>query len=139
MSSRKRKKDDVRAFCTHLYDDDGVDPRTDQRAEPEYENKPDRKLRQLCKQVAQTVELALAALPRADMFVGVSVAAVTPAPHAGRLRVAIAGCLPGCEAEVVAVLQQYARRLRREVALTITRRRAPELTFEVIAKGGGDG
>jgi ribosome-binding factor A len=137
MPSRKRKKDDPRALCAHLYPDDGVNPREDVRQDALDGRKPDRKTRQLCKQVAQTLQLALGGLPEADVLVGVSVWDVTPAPHAGRLRVVMAVSEAGRAAEVAALLRQRGAWLRGEVAAAITRRRVPELTFDVIVRGGG--
>lgn len=137
MPSRKRKENDLRALCAHLYPDDGVDPREDRRRDAEYEKKPDRKIRQLCKQVERTLQLAFGALPRADALVGATVWEVTPAPNAGRLRVVISVPDPNRKDEVAAIVRRHTGRLRAEVAAAITRRRAPELTFDVMV-GGGD-
>ena len=139
MPSRKRKEDNLRALCAHVYPDDGVDPREDKRRDAKCEKKPDRKLQQLCKQVAQTLQLALGALPQADALVGVSVRDVRPAPNAGRLCAVIAVPDPRRREEVAAIVQRHGGRLRGEVAMTITRRRAPELTFEVLVEGGHRG
>lgn len=136
MTSHKRKTDDLRALCAHLHEDDGVDPREDKRRDATYSKKTDRKTRQLCKQVERTLQLALSALPQADALAGVSVWEVIPAPNAGRLRVAISVPQASRKAEVTAILEVHAGRLRAEVAAAITRRRAPELTFEVIMEGG---
>ena len=140
MPSRKRKEDDPRALCAHLYPDDGIDPRDDKRRDARTERKADRKLYQLCKQVAQTLQLALGALPQAEVMAGVFVQEVRPAPHAGRLCALIAVPCPQQRAAVAAILERHSGRLRAEVAAAITRRRAPELTFEVIAESeqGGD-
>lgn len=137
MSSRKRNMDELRAVCAELHPDDGIDPRQDKRARATTDEKPDRKTRQLCKQVAQTLQLALSALPDADQLAGVTIWAVNPAPNAGHLCVVLAA--PAGEREILALVRRHAPRLRAEVAAAITRRRAPELSFEVIAKGGQDG
>jgi len=139
MPSRKRKEKDLRALCAHVYADDGVDPREDKRRDARLDRKPDRKALQLCKQVAQTLQLAFGALPQADELAGVSVVEVTPAPNSGRLRIVIAVPEPGRQRRIDAILRQHGGRLRSEVAAAITRRRAPELTFDVIAEGGGRG
>lgn len=140
MPSRKRKDHTRRApaaapyrLCDELFEDDGVDPREDTRRDAALDQKPDRKLRQLCKQVAQALQLALAALPAAAALAGVFVREVRPAPHAGRLCAVIEAPDPRRAPEIAAILQQYAGRLRGEVAAAITRRRAPELTFEVVS------
>lgn len=139
MSSRKRNEEDLRALCAQLYPDDGVDPREDKRGDARNERNPDRKLRQLCKQVAQTLQLALGGLPQADALVGVSVWGVSPAPNAGRLCVVIAVPDPRWREEVAAIMRRHSGRLRSEVASAITRSRTPELTFEVIVEGGDRG
>ena len=136
MPSRPRKESDLRALCAHLYPDDGIDPRADRRHKTDFDSKPDRKTWQLCKQVARTLQLALGTLPRADALAGVTVGNVTPAPHAGRLRVAILAPDPARRAHVETIINHHAAQLRAEVAAAITRRRAPELTFTVIAEGG---
>lgn len=135
MTSRKRMKSDPRALCAQLYPDDGVDPREERRRDARCNEKPDRKTRQLCKQAVRALQLALGALPRAGVLAGVFVKEATPAPHAGRLRVVVVVPDPWRREEVAAVLESCAGRLRVEVAAAITRRRAPELTFEVIAEG----
>jgi len=136
MPLRKRTEDDPRALCAHLYPDDGVDPREDKRRGARYDRKPDRKIRQLCKQAARTLQLALGALPAADALVGVAVREVIPAPNAGRLFVVITVPDPRRQQEVAAIVERYGGKLRAGVAAAITRRRAPELTFEVIVEGG---
>ncbi len=139
MPSHKRNEEDLRALCAQLYPDDGVDPREDKRRDAECERRTDRKLRQLCKQVAQTLQLALGGLPQADALAGMSVWDVSPAPNAGRLCVVIAVPDPGRREEIAAIMRQHSGRLRSEVASAITRSRAPELTFEVIVEGGDRG
>jgi len=134
MSSRKRKPDDLRALCAHQYPDDGVDPRDDKRRDAKYETKTDWKLRQLCKQVQRALQMSLGSLPQADGLAGAFVKEVTPAPNAGRLCVVIAVTDPGCQTSVAEILRQGSGRLRADVASAITRRRTPELTYEVIVE-----
>lgn len=104
---------------------------------------------QLCRQVAQTLSLALAGCGDAllrDLYV----AGVVPAPDAGRLLVSvypITAPTPresGQPSDVMSVermskilgrLEAAAPMLRREVASAITRKRAPELLFRVVASG----
>ena len=133
MPSGKRHKDDLRAVCAQLFEDDGVDPREDKRKDAKANmEKPDRKLWQLCKQAARTIELSIASLPQADELTGVTVHSVTPAPNAGRLHVNLLATQGTSRAAIEAVIERYESRLRAEVAAAITRRRAPELTFLVI-------
>ena len=77
-------------------------------------------------------------LPQTDVLTGVSVQKVTPAPHAGRLCVVIAVHDFRHHQKVAAIVQRHSGRLLAEVAATITRRRAPELTFEIVPEGGDD-
>lgn len=136
MTSRKRKNHSLRALCAQFYPDDGVDPRTSTRHGADDRSKPDRKLRQLCQQVAHTLQLALGALPHAEMLAGVYVEKVVPGPHAGRLRAVVTVPDPQRRAEIAHTFAEHSRRLRSEVATAITRRRAPELVFEFVVEGG---
>ncbi|HEX5241810.1 MAG TPA: hypothetical protein VFW23_01010 [Tepidisphaeraceae bacterium] len=104
---------------------------------------------QLCRQVAQTLSLALAGCGDAllrDLYV----ADVVPAPDAGRLLVSVypmtamapregqpnAATSAEQMSQILARLDAAAPMLRREVASAITRKRAPELLFRVVASGG---
>lgn len=104
---------------------------------------------QLCRQVAQTLSLALAGCGDAllrDLYV----ADVVPAPDAGRLLVSVypmtaltssesnqPGDVMSAEqmSQILGRLEAAAPMLRREVASAITRKRAPELLFRVVASG----
>lgn len=104
---------------------------------------------QLCRQVSQTLGLALAGCGDAllrDLYV----ADVIPAPDAGRLLVSVSAMsgLTSSESDqprdvmsaeqmsqILGRLQGAAPMLRREVACAITRKRAPELLFRVVASG----
>ncbi len=140
MQSRKRNKPDLRALCAQPYPDDGLNPRDDKRRRGVAEHRgADRKLQQLCKQAARTLHLALGALPDADRLAEVAISTVYPAPHAGRLRCVLTVPDPERREEVAAVVGRHAGRLRAELAAAITRRRAPELVFEVVVEGGHRG
>jgi ribosome-binding factor A len=132
MNSRKRKRDSLRALCAQVDEDDGIDPRDDKRRYASPRAGRDRKLDQLCKQVAQTLRLVIAVLPEIDRLADVTVEEVVPVSDAGRLRVVLAVADPARREEVQRLIEQCGRRLRAEVANAITRRRAPELAFEVI-------
>lgn len=104
---------------------------------------------QLCRQVAQTLSLALAGCGDAllrDLYV----ADVVPAPDVGRLLVRVypmtgqtsretdhANDVMSVEqmSQIFGRLEAAAPMLRREVASAITRKRAPELLFRVVASG----
>lgn len=138
MPSRKRNERKLRALCADVHPDDGLDPRDDRKRDALNSTKPDRKLRQLCKQVERTLHLALADLPQADALAGVTVREVTPAPDAGRLCAVVAVPDPDRRDPVLAVLRAQRARLRSEVATAISRRRVPDLTFVVVVEGGRD-
>lgn len=62
----------------------------------------------------------------------VSVDCVRPAPDAGRLLVVLCTARPVEDVpEILHRIEQVRARLRAEVASVITRKRAPELTFQI--------
>ena len=138
MPSGKSEREMLRAYCAELHPEDGVDPREDKRRDARKNDKRDRKVLQLCSQVARTLELCLAGLPQAAVLAGASVREVLPAPDAGRLRVVVVVADAEQCAETDAVLARYSGTLRAQIAEAITRRRAPELVFAVVVEGGGD-
>jgi ribosome-binding factor A len=139
MPSRKRSERELRALCAELHEDDGVDPREDKRRAMLAERKVERKLQQLCKQVVRALHLALAELPEAETLVGATVREVEPAPHAGRLRAVVVVSDVERVADVRRIVERHAGWLRGEVAAAITRRKTPELVFEVVVEGGTHG
>jgi len=131
MNSRKRKEEMLRALCANWHPDDGVDPREDKRRDDNNLEKPDRKLHQLCRQAQRALQLALDALPHAAAL-GLTLRDVVPAPNAGRLCVLVSVPTPALRAEAIALLNQRAGWLRTDVAAAVSRRRAPELTFQIV-------
>ena len=100
-----------------------------------HRRKHDRKLQQLCRQVQRTIGLSLGECGD-DLLRDLMVESVTPAPDATRLMVSVlpasAETAAANVAEINARLARVAGRLRHEVALAITRKRAPELLFRVL-------
>lgn len=94
----------------------------------------DRKTGQLCEQVKDTLTGFISGLGD-EVLNGLMVLRVEPAPHAGRLRVTVA---VGLTADVTdsSIIQLHLSRaaglIRCEVARAITRRKTPELVFEVL-------
>lgn len=122
------------AHCGEIHDDDGVDPR--QFFQPNrYAGKTDRKARQLCAQVADTLSLVLAGECEDELLHNLHVLSVEPAPDASRLAVTVrADVIGGVDPRLVRDrLSDVAGRLRTEVASAITRKRAPKLVFHVAA------
>ena len=96
-----------------------------------------RKAQQFCRQVQRTLNLALAESSSDENLANLFVEEVSPAPDCGRLLVHV--IVPaGYEiAAAIATLRRNAPRLRSEVAMAITRKRAPELAFVPAFEGGG--
>ena len=93
----------------------------------------DRKTVQLCGQVKDALCQIVSGLGD-DALNGLTVVSVEPAPHAGRLRVTVAAESPADVADLTVIRQHLTRAtglIRSEVARSITRRKAPELTFDV--------
>jgi len=100
-----------------------------------------RKDLQLCRQVADTLSLALGDCGD-DCLRDLHVVRVVPAPDASQLLVIVGsplGEVPPAPTEVLAHLQARTPWLRGEVAQAITRKRAPSLLFEYLATAPEEG
>lgn len=135
MPTPRRNLDELRQLCAQLYPDDGVNPREDKRREVQ-RKKNDRKLRQLCKQVANALQLSLAELATSSTLTSADIREVQPAPNAGRLRVIVVVDNPTQLQPAQTLLERLTGRLRADVAAAISRRKTPELIFEVITEKG---
>ena len=134
MALDKRTRDEMLAHCGEIHDDDGVDPRQYFRSSRSCK-KEDRKARQLCAQVAETLSLVLTGEFHDELLYNLQVVSVKPAPDASQLAVVVRADGPGTPfhpGEVLDRLNLVAGRLRTEVAAAITRKRAPSLVFHVI-------
>lgn len=102
---------------------------------PRFKNHNDgRKARQLCRQVADTLDLVLGDC-RDERLQALHVTSVVPAPHSSRLLVTVAVDLPSDRfdrQEILDLLDQQAGRLRAEIAASIHRKRVPTLAFHVV-------
>jgi ribosome-binding factor A len=121
-----------------LGDEDGSDARRDHdRRTWDEPKKAGRKARQLCEQVADALRTILAGLAD-EALQNLTVLTVAPAPHTGRLLVTVAGPAPADATDRQAVpdvrvaLSKAAGHIRAEVAASVHRRYAPELTFAVV-------
>ncbi len=95
-----------------------------------------RKAKQLCRQVATTLDMVLSGECHHSDLQALRVVAVEPSPNSSRLRVTLAADIPASEFDPQRVLDQLARqsgRLRAEVAAAICRKRAPLLVFQLLA------
>jgi ribosome-binding factor A len=91
-----------------------------------------RKIAQLCAQIRQALELAMLGVVHDEALTDVEVFAVTPLPDPGRVQVTFVAHgerpdIPG----LTACLEAARGILTAEVAQAITRKRVPDLVFEV--------
>lgn len=89
----------------------------------------DRKTLQLCKQVHRALSFAIPETGD-DRLLSVYVQDVEPHPDAGHMLVSVT--TSGDANETMSALHEHTGRLRAEVAHTITRRKTPELFFQVL-------
>jgi ribosome-binding factor A len=98
-----------------------------------------RKVKQLCRQVADTLDLVLGDC-RDERLQALHVISVVPAPNSSRLLVTVSVDLPSAEfdqQEILELLDQQTGRLRGEVAASINRKRVPTLAFHVVGPVNG--
>lgn len=140
--SMKPSRKALRSLCAEVGPEDGRDPRDLAKSARgnQARSHSDRKLRQLCGQVAQTLNFALADSSD-EVLSGLYVSAVEPAPNAGRLLVTLSGS-PGELSHPIEVLDHLDRastRLRMEVASSISRRKVPHLVYQIALPFSGIG
>jgi ribosome-binding factor A len=92
---------------------------------------------QLCKQVQHALNLAFASRYTDDAMSELFVNAVLPAPDCRHLLVQVLVPRDCPVVEVLARLRCDAGYMRSCVAMAITRKRAPELSFVPLSAGGG--
>jgi ribosome-binding factor A len=134
MTSDKRMHEILREYCAEVGDDDGLNPRDDRKGD-EDGRRQSRKSRQLCRQVAETLDWVLSGDSHDELLQSLRVAAVEPAPYSSRLLVTVVTDLPAEKADRQSILdrlQEHTGRLRCEVAASINRRKVPTLVFQVI-------
>lgn len=98
----------------------------------------ERKARQFCRQVQRALNLALADRHADDGLNDLFVEDVSPAPDCGHLLVHVIVPANRPVNEALNALRRDAPRLRTEVAMAITRKRAPELSFVPAFPDGGE-
>jgi ribosome-binding factor A len=134
MNRKRFSKKQMQSLCGEVHSDDGVDP-TEFFRSTRKSNSNHRKAQQLCRQVADTLSLVLSG-EFGEELRDLRVVALTPAPDATQLLVLVAPAIAGSNVDpdaVIAKLAAVAGRLRSEVAMAITRRRAPKLLFQFVA------
>jgi hypothetical protein len=97
-----------------------------------------RKTRQFCRQVQRALNLALASCASQSQGYEIFVEEVSPAPDCGHLLAHIVVSEGRLISEAMTWLQQNRPRLRTEVAMSIARKRAPELGFVPAFMAGGE-
>jgi ribosome-binding factor A len=102
------------------------------------ERQAERKARQFCRQVQRALNLAFEGRSATEDVSGLFADEVSPAPDCGRLLVHVVIPEGRPVADSIAALQRDSPRLRSEVAMAITRKRAPELCFVPVLQDGGD-
>lgn len=143
MTSRSR----MRGLCAELGEEDGLDLHAVARPAARQSRKPgpalpgpglDRKVWQLCHQVAETLEEVLAECGD-TVLQGLRVMEVEPAPDSSRMLVTVAvedEGPSGTDLDLRRVHEHLARaagHLRSEVATAITRKRTPVLIYRIAA------
>jgi len=134
MTIDKRTRKRLLEYCDQFDVDDCIDPRDLSRPRLAY-RKQDRKARQLCRQVAETLDLVLSGDCHDERLQSLYVQSVEPAVDSSRLLVTLCSDLPAEEFDRQTILELLAAqsgRLRCEVARAITRKRAPTLVYHVV-------
>lgn len=134
MTHDQDARERLLAHCDQLHDDDGVDPRNyvKRSSRGSTEN---RKAKQLCRQVAEVLDLVLSGACRDEELQCLRVEHVVPAPDSSRLLVTVFADAPREEFDreaTMRLLQEQTGRLRSEVAASINRKRTPMLIFNVL-------
>ncbi len=134
MTLDKRKRERLLVHCGQIREDDGVDPREFFNHSP-YGRKEDRKARQLCRQVAETLDMVLSGECHDELLQSLHVLTVEPAPNASRLLVTLSADVAEDlfdHQAILGLLNDQSGRLRYEVGRAIHRKRVPTLVFHVV-------
>jgi hypothetical protein len=124
MTRSKRDRARLRAHWRELNDDDCIDPR-EFFGGGRTKIKENRKGKQLCRQVAETLEFVLSGETNDELLSDLRVVSVVPAPDSSQLLVTLAASLGAigvdCD-DLVRRLSQQQGRPRCQVAAAITRK-----------------
>jgi ribosome-binding factor A len=139
MTLDKRTRAQMRAHCSEIHEDDGIDPR-DFFKPGNRRDKADRKALQLCRQVAETLDQVLCSEIADELVSSLRVASIVPAPDSTRLLVTLQTDLKSHDfnrPEIERRLEDRRGQLRCAVAAAITRRKMPNLSFVIIGPDQG--
>lgn len=131
MKRRSKPRPQTISVCAEFHEDDGVDPRRYFKAPSRGDT---RKTLQLCKQVLQTLRAVLSGGMREAVLGEVEVQSVLPAPDSSRLLITVVPTTAAAGLaldEIRRALKRAQPWLRSEVAGAVSRKRAPDLVFEV--------
>jgi ribosome-binding factor A len=136
MKSKIPSDKDLKLFCEEVGPGDGIPSRLLDASLGRKPNK--RKARQLCKQVEQSISIALATEFDDPVYGQFMVDRVEPGGDANHI-IVVFRPVPGIDfVEEAVALQSLAKvkgQLRSEVAASITRKRVPELSFRFLPTG----
>ena len=136
--------DEVNLCCASISEEDGEDPHHDKWRRAHRKGsassqgpsgRPERKVCQLCRQVAVTLDEVLADCGD-GVLRGLRVATVVPCPNASRLLVTVAPIDGRLRPEsgpkiVMQHLERASGHLRYEISSAVTRKRAPLLLYRI--------
>jgi len=134
MTFNQRQREQMRALCGELREDDGIDPR-DLFKPSRKRDKEHRKTKQLCRQVQKTLDLVLSGEIRDESLSGLKIVSITPGADSSRLVVTVVADVPAAEldrADVERRLKIIEGQLRIAVAQAITRKKTPLLVFQIL-------
>lgn len=134
--SKKERERILKQMCGVINDDDAIDPRhyfyNKRKGKPKF-----RKAYQLCRQVSDTLQLVLTG--NDPLLDGLRIVDVVPAPDSRRMLVILG--LPKDEVDsatqveaIMDCLRTHIPRLRSEIARSISRRKTPQLVFEITTR-----
>ena len=120
--------------CGQIHEDDGIDPRVYFKSKRH--RKENRKTKQLCQQVARTLNLCLNDC-HDPIVESMFLEAVQPAPDSSCLLIHVQCDMDDFDhTEALQAIRNQTARLQFEIARSINRKRVPNLLFSVSAPGG---
>jgi ribosome-binding factor A len=134
MTLNKRQREQMRALCEELREDDGIDPRNFFKPSRN-RDKEHRKAKQLCRQVQKTLDLVLSGEVQDDSISGLKIVSIIPGADSSQLLVRVVADVPAAEldrADIERRLTTVEGQLRSAVAQAITRKKTPMLVFQIL-------
>ena len=129
----RRTRESLHDLCGQLGPDDCIDPNEFFKPSRRRQ-KVDKKAQQLCRQVAQALDLTLSDCDD-DRLLLLFVVDVVPAPDCSRLMVNVGADMALADfdhQDLIGRLESQTARLRSEIARAICRKRVPNLVFNLV-------